>query len=97
MFFVDAAAVVVVVVFLAVAGRIRSIIGLSLFFPRIEGFNEFLQNALTGLTVQSVVLGVALQLVFEVAVVGNLARLLPDFSGVVVCDVVRLRLTGYQT
>jgi len=48
-FFVDATALFVVVVLLAVAGRIRSIIGLSLTIPRVEGFSELLQNALTGL------------------------------------------------
>ena len=45
-FFVDAVALVVVVVFLAVAGRIRTVVGLSLSVPRVEGFSEFLQNAL---------------------------------------------------
>ena len=54
-FFVDATALFVVVVFLAVAGWIRSIIGLPLTVPRVEGFSEFLQNPLTGLTVQSLV------------------------------------------
>ena len=48
MLFVDAVVVVVVVVFLAVAGRIRSTVGLPLTVPRVEGFSEFLQNALTG-------------------------------------------------
>jgi hypothetical protein len=86
-FFVDAVAFVVVVDFLAIAGRIRSIVGLPLFAPRIEGFSEFLQNALTGLTMQSLVFLVAFQLVFEVAVVGNPTRVLPDFAGVVVSDV----------
>ena len=89
-FFVDAVAVVVVVVFLAVAGRIRAIIGLPLAVPRVKGFSEFLQNALTGLTMQSLVFWMGLQLVFEVAVVGNLARFLPHFSGVVVSDVPEL-------
>ena len=89
-FFVDATALVVVVVFLAVAGWIRSIIGLPLFAPRVEGFSEFLQNALTGLRMQSFVVGVTFQLVFEVAVVGDLTRFLPDFSGVVVSDVPEL-------
>jgi len=89
-FFVDAAALVVVVVFLAVAGWIRSIIGCSLTVPRVEGFSEFFQNALTGLAMQSFVFGVSLQLVFEVAVVGYLTRFLPDLSEVVVSDVPEL-------
>ena len=42
-------------------------------------------------------MGLGFQLVFEVAVVGNLARFIPDLSGVVVGDVVRLCLTGSQT
>ncbi len=50
-FFVDAATLLVVVVFLAVAGRIRSSVRLPLAVPRVEGFSEFLKNALTGLTV----------------------------------------------
>jgi len=86
-FFVDATALFVVVVFLAVAGWIRSIIGLPLTVPRVEGFSEFLQNPLTGLTVQSLVFGVTFQLVFEVAVVGDLPGFVPHFAGVVVCDV----------
>ncbi|ERG92078.1 MAG: hypothetical protein J07HQW1_02113, partial [Haloquadratum walsbyi J07HQW1] len=59
----------------------------SLAVPRVEGFSEFLQNALTGLRMQSFVLGVTFQLVFEVAVVRNLTRLLPQLAGVVVSDV----------
>jgi len=35
--------------FFAVAGRVRSIIVLPIAVPRVEGFSEFLQNALTGL------------------------------------------------
>ena len=89
-FFVDAATLVVVVVFLAVAGRIRSTVGFPLTVPRVEGFSEFLQNALTGLAMQSLVLVVTFQLVFEVSVVGYLTRVLPDFSGVVVGDVPEL-------
>ncbi|ELY57777.1 hypothetical protein C493_07259, partial [Natronolimnohabitans innermongolicus JCM 12255] len=46
-FFVDAAALVVVVVFFAVAGRIVPIIVTGV--PRVEGFSEFLQNPLAGL------------------------------------------------
>jgi hypothetical protein len=86
-FFVDATALRVVVGFLAVAGGIRSTVGLPLSVPRVEGFSEFLQNALTGLTMQSFVFGVTFQLVFEVAVGRNLARVLPHVSGVVVSDV----------
>jgi hypothetical protein len=86
-FFVDAAALGVVVVFLAVAGRIRSIVRLPLAVPRVEGFSEFLQNALTGLRMQSLVFGMTFQLVFEVSVVGNLARVFPLLSRVVVGDV----------
>jgi hypothetical protein len=89
-FFVDATALLVVVVVLAVAGRIRSTVRDPLFVPRVEGFSEFLQNALTGLTVQSLVFGVSLQLVFEVAVIGNLARLIPGLSRVIVGDVPEL-------
>ena len=87
MLFVDAVVVVVVVVFLAVAGRIRSTVGLPLTVPRVEGFSEFLQNALTGLRVQSLVFWMGLQLVFEVAVVGNLPGFVPHVAGVVVGDV----------
>jgi hypothetical protein len=47
--------------------------------------------------VQSFVRWMGLQLVFQLPVVGNFARLLPQFAGVVVGDIVRLRLTGYQT
>ena len=96
-FFVDATPLLVVVVFLAVAGRIRSSVRLPLAVPRIEGFSEFLQNALTGLTVQSLVVIVSLQLGFEVAVVGYLARGFPLLSRVVISDIVRLCLTGSQT
>ena len=96
-FFVDAATLLVVVVFLAVAGRIRSTVRLPLTVPRVEGFSEFLQNALTGLTVQSLVVGMTFQLVFEVAVVRNFTRFIPHFAGVVISDVVRLCLTGSQT
>jgi hypothetical protein len=86
-FFVDPIAVVVVVVFLAVAGRIRSPVGLPLSVPRVEGFSEFLQNALTGLRMQSLVFWMNLQLVFEVTVVRNLPGFLPHLMGVVVSDV----------
>ena len=93
----DETALVVVVVFLAVAGWIRTIIRLPRFGPRVEGFRKLFQNFLTGLRVQSLVFRMTLQLVFEVAVVGNLARFFPLLSRVVVGDVVRLCLTGYQT
>ncbi len=86
-FFVDAPTLLVVVVFLAVAGRVRSIVRLPLPVPRVEGFSEFLQNALTGLTVQSLVFWMCLQLVFEVAVVGDLPGFIPHVAGVVVGDV----------
>jgi len=76
-FFVDATALVVVVVFFPIAGWIVPIVVGAV--PRVEGFSEFLQNALTGLRMESVVFWMRLQLVFEVAVTGNLARLLPDF------------------
>jgi hypothetical protein len=89
-FLVDAVSVVVVVVFLAVTGRIRTVIGFPLAVPRVEGFSEFLQNALTGLRMQSFVLGVTFQLGFEVAVVRNLTRVLPDLLRVVVRDVPEL-------
>ncbi len=46
MFFVEAVAVVIVVVFLAVTRWISSTVGLPLSVPRGEGFSEFLQNAL---------------------------------------------------
>ena len=49
MFFVDTTTLVVVVVAFAVARRIHPVVGLPLFVPRVEGFSEFLQNALTGL------------------------------------------------
>ena len=48
-FFVDAATLLVVVIFFAVAGRIRTRVRLPLAVPRVEGFSEFLKNALTGL------------------------------------------------
>ena len=84
-FFVDATALVIVVIFLAVTGRIVPIIVRPV--PRIEGFSEFLQNALTGLRVQSVVLVMGLQFVFEVSVIGDFARFIPHVAGVVVGDV----------
>ncbi len=86
-FFVDAVALRVVMVFLAVAGRICTVIGLPLTIPRVEGLSEFLQNALTGLTMQPLVFWMCLQLVFEVAVVGDIARVLPHVAGVIVGDV----------
>lgn len=88
MFFVDATTLVVVVVAFTVAGRIVPVIITGV--PRVEGFSEFLQNPLTGLRVQSLVVVVSLQLVFQLLVVGNLARVFPDFSGVVVGDVPEL-------
>jgi hypothetical protein len=87
-FFVNATTVLVVVVFFAVAGGIVPVVFGAV--PRVEGFSEFLQNALTGLAVQSFVLVVGLQLVFEVAVIGNLPGFLPHFAGVVVGDVPEL-------
>ena len=93
MFFVDTAALVVVVVLLAVAGRIRTRIVLAFAVPRVEGFSEFFQNALTGLTVQSFVVVVSLQLTLQVRIVRNLARLIPHFSGVVVRNVPEFRRT----
>jgi hypothetical protein len=79
--------------------RVRSTVGLPFSLPRVESFSEFLQNALTGLGIESFVfwMGLGFQLVFEVAVVGNPARFIPDLSGVVVGDVARLYLTGSQT
>jgi hypothetical protein len=53
-FFVDAAALLVVVVFFAIAGRIIPVIITGVL--RVEGFSEFLQNALTGLRAQSLIL-----------------------------------------
>jgi hypothetical protein len=88
MFFVDATALLVVVVLFAVSGWIVPlVVGTA---PRVEGFSEFLKNPLTGLTVQSLVFLMGLQLVFQLLVVGYLARLLPDVSGVVVGDVPEL-------
>ncbi|ERG92860.1 MAG: hypothetical protein J07HQW1_02909 [Haloquadratum walsbyi J07HQW1] len=93
MFFVDAATLLVGVIFLAVAGRIRSSVRLPLTVPRVEGFSEFLKNALTGLTVQSLGVVVSLQLGFEVAVVRNVTRFIPHFTGVVISDVPEFRCT----
>ena len=42
-------------------------------------------------------MGLGFQLVFEVAVVRNVTRFIPHFTGVVISDVVRLYLTGSQT
>ena len=89
----DAATLLVVVVSFAVAGRIRSSVRLPLAVPRVEAFSEFLQNALTGLTVQSLVVVVSLQLVFEVAVVRYLARGFPLLSRVVISDIPEFRCT----
>ena len=89
----DAATLLVVVVSFAVAGRIRSSVRLPLAVPRVEAFSEFLQNALTGLTVQSLVVVVSLQLGFEVAVVRYLARGFPLLSRVVVGDIPEFRCT----
>jgi hypothetical protein len=77
--------------------RVRSTVGLPFCLPRVESFSEFLQNALTGPGMESLICWMCFQLVFEVAVVRNLARFIPDLSGVVVGDVVRLYLTGSQT
>lgn len=68
-------------------GWIRTIVGFAFLVPRAEGFSELLQNALTGLTGESLVWWMGLQLAFQVIVTGNLARLFPDASGVVVCDI----------
>ena len=92
-FFVDAATLLIVVILFAVAGWIRTRVRLPLAIPRVEGFSEFLKNALTGLTVQSFVVVVSLQLGFEVAVVGYLARGFPLLSGVVVGDIPEFRCT----
>ena len=48
-FFVDATPLLVEVVFLAVAGRIRTGVRLPRFVPQVEDFSEFRKNALTGL------------------------------------------------
>ncbi|ERG98100.1 MAG: hypothetical protein J07HQX50_02132 [Haloquadratum sp. J07HQX50] len=87
MFFVDAVAVVVVVFSFAVAGRIRTRVILGFSVPRVEGFSEFLQNALTGLAMQSLVVVMTFQLAFSLRIVGNLARIIPHLAGVIVCNV----------
>jgi len=46
---------------------------------------------------QSLVFGVGFQLVFELVFARDFAGFVPLLTGVVVGDVVRLRLTGYQT
>ncbi|ERG96335.1 MAG: hypothetical protein J07HQW2_02812 [Haloquadratum walsbyi J07HQW2] len=71
MFFVDATTLVIGVVFLAVAGWIVSVFAGAV--PRIEDFSEFLQNVLTGLTVQSLVRWMSVQL----RVVGDLDGFTP--------------------
>ena len=77
----NAVAVVVVVVFLAVARwGVPVVVGTV---PRTEGFRKLFENVLTGLAVQSVVFGVGLQFVF----VGNFAGFVPLLAGVVVGDV----------
>ncbi|ERG96810.1 MAG: hypothetical protein J07HQW2_03294 [Haloquadratum walsbyi J07HQW2] len=80
------------VIAFAVAGQIVSIVVGAV--PRVEGFSELLQNTLTGLTVQSVVLVVGLQLVFEVSVIGigigDFTCLIPHFAGVVFSDIPKL-------
>ncbi len=46
---------------------------------------------------QVLIFGMVLQVAFQISFVGNLTGFIPDLSGVVVSNVVRLRLTGYQT
>lgn len=71
-------------------GRKRMFFVDAVAVSRGEGFSELLQNALTGPRVQSFVLWMRLQLVFQVAIVVNLARFLPDSTGVVVRNVPQL-------
>jgi len=87
MLFVDTISVVVVVVAFAVARRVRTAIGLAFLIPRVKAFSELLKNSLTGLAMQSVVLGVVFQLVFQVFQVWDLAGFVPHLAGVVVSDV----------
>ncbi len=77
-FLVDATALVVVVVLFAVARRVVPSVVARV--PRVEGFSEFLQNPLTGLRMESVVLVVFLQLVFQLFVTGNFAGVVPDLA-----------------
>jgi energy-coupling factor transporter transmembrane protein EcfT len=84
-FFVNATVLLVVVVFFAVAGRIIPVVIAGVL--RVKCLSEFLQNPLTGLTMQPLVLWMTFQLVFEIAMVGNLARFFPDLSRVIVGDV----------
>ena len=92
-FFVDAVSIIVVVVFLAVAGRIRTRVVLPFPVPRVEGFSEFLQNALTGLRMESFVGCMSLQLAFQVRIIENLARVIPHLAGVIVRNVPQFRCT----
>jgi hypothetical protein len=112
-FLVDAITLIVVVVAFAVAGRIVPIIvgavprveDFSEFLqnPLCSKIEDFWHHETarrferTGLTVQSLVCWMDLQLGFEISVIRDLARFLPHVAGVVVGNVVRLRLTGYQT
>jgi hypothetical protein len=87
-FFVDAVAVIVIVVFFAVARRVVPTIITGI--PRVEGFSEFLQNPLTGLRMESSILFVILQLAFQVRVIGDLPGFVPLLAGVVVGNVPEL-------
>ncbi len=95
MFLVNSVALGVGVVLLAVAGWVVPIIVRAV--PRTVGLTKLFENALTGLTVQSVVFGMVFQFVFQGCFIRDLTGVVPDLLGVVVGDVVRLCLTGSQT
>ena len=89
-FFVNAVAVLIGVVAFTVARRVRTVIGVAFLIPRVKAFSKLLQNSLTGLAMQTLVFNM-------VFTIGDFAGFVPDVVGMVVADVVRLRLTGSQT
>ncbi len=95
MFFVDSVAVVVVVVGFAVARWVVPVVvGAK---PRTERFRELFENSLAGLAMQSLVFWMGFQLAFEFFFIGDFTGFVPLLTGVVIGNIVRLRLTGYQT
>ena len=85
MFFVDSAALIVVVVAFAVARWVVPVVVGTI--SRVKAFSELFKNSLTGLAVQSVVFGVVFHLGFEFRVVRNFASFVPLLTGVVVANV----------
>ncbi len=89
--------ILIVVVAFTIAQRVRTIVGVAFLIPRVKTFSKLLQNSLTGLAMQPLVFWMCFQLVFQLFMIGDFAGFVPDVAGMVVADIVRLRLTGSQT